>query len=304
MIYDLIIIGGGPAGMTAAVYAARKKINALMLAKEIGGQVVWTSAIENYMGYQLVEGIELMEKFEQQLKQFPIERRDGEEAESVIRTQNGFEVTAKSGQKYQSRTVIVATGKTPRRLGVPGEDQLIGRGVSYCAVCDAPIFAGVKVAVVGGGNSALEAIGDLLKIAKKVYSISEMGFTGDAVLIDRVKNHPGLAVYQSHRVIEIGGTRKVESITFQNIQTGQKTILEANGVFVEIGLIPNSAVVKNLAGLNAANEIEVDCRTATAVPGLFAAGDVTDSPEKQIIIAAGEGAKAALQVQRYLNRLK
>ncbi len=304
MIYDLIIIGGGPAGMTAAVYAARKKINALMLAKEIGGQVVWTSAIENYMGYQLVEGIELMEKFEQQLKQFPIERRDGEEAESVIRTQNGFEVTAKSGQKYQSRTVIVATGKTPRRLGVPGEDQLIGRGVSYCAVCDAPIFAGVKVAVVGGGNSALEAIGDLLKIAEKVYSISEMGFTGDAVLIDRVKNHPGLAVYQSHRVIEIGGTGKVESITFQNIQTGQKTILEANGLFVEIGLIPNSAVVKNLAGLNAANEIEVDCRTATAVPGLFAAGDVTDSPEKQIIIAAGEGAKAALQVQRYLNRLK
>jgi NADH-dependent peroxiredoxin subunit F len=302
-MYELIIIGGGPAGMTAAVYAARKKINALMLTKDIGGQVMWTSSIENYMGYQLVEGMELMDKFEQQLRQFPIERRDGEEVTSITRRPDGFEVTTRSGQKFQSQAIIVATGKTPRRLGVPGEDGLVGRGVSFCAVCDGPVFSGVKVAVVGGGNSALEAIDDLLKIAEKVFSISEVGFTGDAVLVDRVKDNPRLTVFPNDRVIEIKGKDSVESILVKKVTTGQNIGLEVKGIFVEIGLIPNSALVKNVAGLNSINEIEVDCKTATDVPGLFAAGDVTDSPEKQITIAAGEGAKAALQAQRYLQRL-
>jgi alkyl hydroperoxide reductase subunit F len=302
-MYDLIIIGGGPAGMTAAVYAARKKMNALLLAKDIGGQVMWTSTIENYMGYQLVEGIELMDKFEQQLKQFPIERKDGEVVSSVARITGGFEVMTEAGQKFESRALIMASGKTPRRLGVPGEAALIGRGVSYCAVCDGPIFNGVKVAVIGGGNSALEAIDDLLKIAEKVYSISDVGFTGDGVLVDRVKNNSKLISFSENRVTDIKGTNSVESIVVQNIRTAEKMTLEVKGVFVEIGLIPNSNLVKNLTRLNNNNEIEVDCRAATQVPGLFAAGDVTDSPEKQIIIAAGEGAKAALQAQRYLNRL-
>lgn len=302
-MFELIIIGGGPAGMTAAVYAARKKMSALLLSKDIGGQVVWTSNIENYMGYQLIEGIELMDKFEQQLKQFPLDRRVSEEISSVTRTPDGFEVSTKSGQQYQSRALIIATGKTPRRLGVPGEDFLVGRGVSYCAVCDAPVFNGLKVAVIGGGNSALEAIIDLLKIAEKVYSISELGFTGDAVLVDRVKNDPKLTCYARHRVIGIKGDNTLESLVFQDIKTGEKTNLEVRGIFVEIGLIPNSGLVKNLVAVNADNEIMVDCKTATSVPGLFAAGDVTDSPEKQIIIAAGEGAKAALQAQKYLNGL-
>ena len=302
-MYDLIIIGGGPAGMTAAVYAARKKMNALLLAKDIGGQVMWTSTIENYMGYQLVEGMELMDKFEQQLKQFPIERKDGEVVSLLTRIAGGFEVVTETGQKYQSRALIMASGKTPRRLEVPGEAALIGRGVSYCAVCDGPIFSGVKVAVIGGGNSALEAIDDLLKVAEKVYSISDIGFTGDGVLVDRVKNNPKLVTYSENRVTEVKGTDSVESIVVQNIRTAEKMKLDVKGIFVEIGLIPNSNLVKNLTRLNIKNEIEVDCRAATQVPGLFAAGDVTDSPEKQIIIAAGEGAKAALQAQRYLNRL-
>lgn len=302
-MYELIIIGGGPAGMTAAVYAARKKINALMLARDIGGQVMWTSTIENYMGYQLVEGMELMDKFEQQLKQFPIERRDGEDVSSVSRISGGFEVQTRSGHKFQSQALIVATGKTPRRLGVPGEDGLVGRGVSFCAVCDGPVFAGVDVAVIGGGNSALEAIIDMLKVSEKVYSISELGFTGDAVLVDRIKNDPKLITYPGRRVTEIKGAGSVESITFEEIKGGEKTTLPVKGIFVEIGLVPNSDPVENLARLNEGREIEVDCKTATSVPGLFAAGDVTDSPEKQIIIAAGEGAKAALQAQRYLQRL-
>ncbi|HSW57692.1 MAG TPA: FAD-dependent oxidoreductase [Dehalococcoidales bacterium] len=302
-MFDLIIIGGGPAGMTAAVYAARKKINTLMLAREIGGQVVWTGKVENYMGYQFIEGFELMEKFEQQLKQFPIDLRSGEEAVSVKKTAFGFEVGVRSGRVFQSRALIVATGKIPRRLNVPGEETLTGRGVSYCAVCDAPVFAEMDVAVVGGGNSALEAIDDLLKIASKVYSISEKGFTGDEVLIDRVKDNPKLVCFKSHQVTEIGGRERVESITFKNILNGEKTLASVSGIFVEIGLIPNSNLVKDLVKVNNLDEIVIDCRTATRLAGLFAAGDVTDTPEKQIIIAAGEGAKAALQAQRYLSRL-
>ena len=204
-MYDLIIIGGGPAGMTSAVYAARKKISTLMLAKELGGQVVTTSGIENYMGYQYVEGIELMEKFEKQLKQFPIERKIGEEVSAISRLNGLFEVKTSDGQTYQAKAVIIATGKLPRRLNVPGEGQLIGRGVSYCSVCDGPLFGGEKVAVIGGGNSAAEAIEDLLKIADQVYSILEATYTCDPVLSDKFITNPKLTVFHEHKVTEIEG---------------------------------------------------------------------------------------------------
>jgi len=303
-MYELIIIGGGPAGMTSAVYAARKKINTLMLARDIGGQVMWTSSIENYMGYQYVEGMELMDKFETQLKQFPIDREDGEEVTRVTKQGEVFEVHTATGKVYQSSAVIMTTGKKPRKLGVPGEDHLIGKGVSYCAVCDAPIFSGMKTAVIGGGNSALEAIIDLLKIAEEVSSISEVGFTGDAILVERIQNNPKLKVYPHHKVLEIKGEQMVENLVIEDVRKGGKQVLEVQGIFVEIGLIPNSDPVKSLVALNTANEIEVNCRSATGIPGLFAAGDVADTPEKQIIIAAGDGAKAALQAQKYLQRLK
>jgi NADH-dependent peroxiredoxin subunit F len=303
-MYELIIIGGGPAGMTAAVYAARKKIKTLMLAREIGGQVMWTSSIENYMGYQYVEGIELMEKFEAQLKQFPIERQDGEEVQSVSKEGNIFEVRTVSGKLFQSNAVIVATGKKPRKLGIPGEDGLIGKGVSYCAVCDAPVFSEMPTAVVGGGNSALEAILDLLKIASQVFSISEAGFTGDAVLVERIHNDPKLKIYPHHRPLEIRGQDFVEEMLIEDLRSGEKLTIPVKGIFIEIGLTPNSTAVKGLTALNSDQEIKVNCQSATAVPGLFAAGDVADTPEKQIIIAAGDGAKAALQAQKYLQRMK
>jgi alkyl hydroperoxide reductase subunit F len=302
-MYELIIIGGGPAGMTAAVYAARKRIKTLLIAKDIGGQVVTTSWVENYMGYQYVEGIELMDKFEQQLKQFQIERKDGEEVIEVSRDNNILGVQTASGINYQAKAVIVATGKKPRRLNVPGEKELIGRGISYCSVCDGPLFSGEKVAVIGGGNSALEAIDDLLKIAEAVYSITEAGYTGDAVLEERIKNNPKLTIFNEHKVTDIKGNDRVESITIQSLKTGDTRNLAARGVFIEIGLIPNSALVKNIVKLNAVNEIEVNCKCETGIPGLYAAGDVASTPEKQIIIAAGEGAKAALQAHRYLQRM-
>jgi alkyl hydroperoxide reductase subunit F len=302
-LYELIIVGGGPAGMTAAVYAARKKINTLLICKDIGGQVVTTSWIENYMGYQYVEGIELMDKFEQQLKQFPIERQTGVEVNQVEVSKGGFTLKTGSGGSFKTKSVIVATGKKPRQLNVPGEKELLGRGVSYCAICDGPLFSGETVVVAGGGNSALEAVSDLLRIAVKVYSVTEVGFTGDAVLIAKVENQDKLSVFNRYRIVEIRGSDKVEATVIESVQTGEQQVLEARGVFVEIGLIPNSSLVQGLNILNISHEIEINCKCETGIPGLFAAGDVTSTPEKQIIIAAGEGAKAALQAHRYLQRL-
>jgi alkyl hydroperoxide reductase subunit F len=303
MIYDLIIIGAGPSGMTAAVYAARKKINTLLISKEVGGQAVATGNIENYMGYQLINGLDLMDKFEEQLKQFPIERKIGEEAVRVLPVSQGFQVLTRDGTAYQSKTVIVATGKTPRRLEVPGEMEFVARGVSYCAICDGPIFTGESVAVIGGGNSALEAIVDLLKLADKVYSITDGSYTGDAVLVDRISLDPKLTIFHSYAVKEIKGGATVESIAIQNKTSGTVYELKVKGIFVEVGLTPNSSLVKDVAGLNSGQEIEVNCRSETSLPGLFAAGDVASTPEKQIIVAAGEGAKAALRANQYLQRV-
>jgi NADH-dependent peroxiredoxin subunit F len=300
-MYELIIIGGGPAGMTAAVYAARKKMNALMVYKVMGGQVVSTGGIENYMGYQYVDGLELMEKFENQLKQFPLDRRPDTEIRRIERSGRGFLVIG-GDVTMEAEAVIIATGKKPRQLGVPGEKELLGRGVTYCAVCDGPLFAGQEVLVVGGGNSALEALTDMLRIAGRVHSVSELGFTGDAVLIDKVKYDAKISIYPEHKIIEIQGKDLVEGVIIQSTRTGTKQVIPANGVLVEIGLTPNSLPVAHLGILNSQQEIEVNCRCETAIPGLFAAGDVTSTPEKQIIIAAGEGAKATLQAHKYLQR--
>jgi alkyl hydroperoxide reductase subunit F len=302
-MYDLMIIGGGPAGMTAAVYTARKKLNALLLSKDVGGQVNWTLGIENYMGYQLIEGSELIHKFEEQVKQFPIDMKVGEGVSSLSRISGGFEAKTDNGETYQAKAVLIATGKRPRPLNVPGEEKLRGRGVTYCATCDGPLFAGMKVAVIGGGNSALEAVDDMVKIAGYVYLVSLTPLTGDQILIDRVKGASNLAIFLEHEVVAITGENLVDGIKIRDLKTKQERELQVGGVFIEIGLMPNSDLVKGVAALNRIGEIEVNCNNETNVPGLFAAGDVTNVPEKQIVVAAGEGAKAALQAHRYLQRL-
>lgn len=302
-MYDLVIVGGGPAGMTAAVYAARKKLNALLLTKDIGGQVNWTLGIENYMGYQFIEGPELIKKFEEQVKQFPLDVRTGQAVSSLVLVSQGFEIKTDSGETYQTRAAIIATGKRPRPLNVPGEDKFRGRGVTYCATCDGPLFAGMKVAVIGGGNSALEAVDDMIRIAEHVYMVSLTPLTGDQILIDRVKGASNLTIFVEHEVLEITGENMVNGIRVRDLKSGEERKLDVSGVFVEIGLIPNSELVKGVVALNRLGEIEVNCNNETSVPGLFAAGDVTNVPEKQIVVAAGEGAKAALQAHRYLQRL-
>jgi alkyl hydroperoxide reductase subunit F len=305
-MHELIIIGAGPAGMTAAVYAARKRLDTLLISDDVGGQVLWTTSIENYMGYQLIEGAELIQKFEQQVRQFPsdVKIKTGQRVEALSRIDGGFEAKTDKGESHQARAAIFATGKRPRQLNVPGEKELLGRGVTYCAVCDGPIFAGESVAVIGGGNSALEAAEDMIRIAQHAYLVSLTPLTGDQVLIDKVSGASNLTIFLEHEVLEIKGKGRVEGITIRDLKSTQQRELEVGGVFVEIGLIPNSEAIRAMTTLNRSGEVEVNCTNETDEPGLFAAGDVTNVPEKQIVVAAGEGAKAAIQAHRYLQRLK
>lgn len=303
-MYELLIVGGGPAGMTAAVYAGRQKLKVLLISKDLGGQPNLTAGIENYLGFQYIEGPELMEKFEAHLKQFPLDMKIGETATRVIPRDGAFEVKTDKGESYQAKAVIIATGKRSRPLNVPGEQRLVGRGVSYCVICDGPLFEGEKVAVIGGGNSALEAVNDLAKIAQHIYLVSITPLTADAILVDRVKDYPNLTVFTQWRVLEIEGDNRVRSIKIKSLTSPEEKELPVGGVFVEIGLIPNSALVKNVVALNQQEEIIANCACETNIPGLFAAGDVTTVPEKQIVVAAGEGSKAALQAHRYLQRLR
>ena len=305
-MYELIIVGAGPAGMTAAVYAARKRLNTLLISDDVGGQPITTVGIENYMGYQFIEGPELMQKFEEQVRQFPsdVKVQVGQKAESLSRIDGGFEIKTDKGEIHRAKAVIFATGKRPRKLNVPGEKEFLGRGVTYCAICDGPLFAGENVAVIGGGNSALEAAEDMIRIAQHVYLISLTPLTGDQILIDKVTGASNLTVFVEREILEIKGKGRVEGIRIRDLKSKQQQELDVGGVFIEIGLIPNSEAIKAITTLNRIGEVEVNYANETDVPGLFAAGDVTSVPEKQIVVAAGEGAKAALQAHRYLQRLK
>lgn len=302
-IYDLIIVGAGPAGMTAAVYAARKRLKTLLVSVDVGGQTNWTNDIENYMGYQLIEGPELIDKFESQVRRFPIDIKTEMDVTSVSRVEGGFELRVASGETFQGRTAIIASGKRPRPLNVPGEERLRGRGVTYCSTCDGPLFEGMSVAVIGGGNSALEAVLDMVKIAERVFMVSLTPLTGDQVLIDRVKGSSNVAIFTEHETREVLGDTGVSAIRIRDMKGGEEKTLDVRGVFVEIGLMPNSEFARDLVTLNQVGEIVVSCAGETGIPGLFAAGDVTNVPEKQIVVAAGEGAKAALQAYRYLQKI-
>ncbi len=302
-MYDLMIIGGGPAGLAASVYAARKRLNALLVSGDIGGQVNKTLGIENYLGYQFIEGPELIDKFQSQVSQYPIDQKIGYKISRLEKIEGGFEAIAETGEKYQSKVAILAMGKRPRQLNVPGETEFTGKGVTYCAICDGPVFSGQRVAVVGGGNSALEAALDMVKIAEYVDLVSLTPLTGDAILIGKLTDAKNLSIFTEHQTEKIEGQDFVEGMLIKDLKSGESKRLEVTGIFIEIGLVPNSEPVKGLIELNKWGEVPVNCACETTVPGLYAAGDVTDIPEKQIVVAAGEGAKAALQAHRYLQRL-
>ncbi len=302
-MYELMIIGGGPAGLTASVYAARKRLNTLLISVDIGGQVNKTLGIENYLGYQFIEGPELIDKFQTQVNQFPIDQKVGYKVSQLEKIEGGFEAISQAGDKYQAKAVIFAAGKSPRKLNVPGEAELTGRGVTYCAICDGPVFSGQRVAVVGGGNSALEAALDMVKIAEHVDLVSLTPLTGDAILIDKLSGAKNLSIFTEYQTEKIEGQDFAQGMLIIDLKSGEKKRLDVSGIFIEIGLTPNSEAVSGLIELNKWGEVPVSCACETIVPGLYAAGDVTNVPEKQIIVAAGEGAKAALQAHRYLQRL-
>ncbi len=302
-MYDLVVIGGGPAGLAATVYSARKRLNTLLVSTDVGGQVNRTLGVENYLGYQFIEGPELIDKFQTQVSQFPIDQKIGEKVSRLTKITGGLEVLSETGDKYQAKAAVFATGKRPRKLNVSGEDEFAGKGVTYCAICDGPLFAGQKVAVVGGGNSAVGEALDMVKIAEQVYLISLTPLTADAVLIDKLSDAKNASVFIEHETMRIEGKKLVEGIVIRDLKSGKSKRLEVTGVFIEIGLVPNSEPVKGLVELNKWGEVVINGNCETVVPGLYAAGDVTNVPEKQIIVAAGEGAKAALQAHRYLQRL-
>ncbi|MFC2047585.1 FAD-dependent oxidoreductase [Chloroflexota bacterium] len=302
-MYDLMIIGGGPAGLAASVYAARKQLKTLLVSVDIGGQINTTLGVENYLGYQFIEGPELIDKFHTQVNQFPIDQKIGDKVSQLEKIEGGFEAISETGDKYQARAMVLATGKRPRKLNVPGEAEFAGRGVTYCAICDGPIFSGQRVAVVGGGNSALEAALDMLKIAKHVDLVSLTPLTGDPVLINQLGNAKTISIFIKYQTEKIEGQDFVKGIVIKDLKSEEEKRLDVTGVFIEIGLVPNSDAVKELIKLNKWGEVPITPSCETEMSGLFAAGDVTDVPEKQIVVAAGEGAKAALQAQRYLQRL-
>jgi alkyl hydroperoxide reductase subunit F len=300
VLYDVMVIGSGPAGMTAAIYSARKGLKTLVLSKDVGGQLNISAELENYLGYSYIEAPQLIEHFEDHVERFDITRVIGEEVIDLDITDKIKIVQTRAGNRYQGRTVIIASGKYPRPLGVPGEERFLGKGVAYCATCDAPFYKDKVVAVVGGGNSALEAAGELQRWATHVYLIVRGDYSADDILVDRVTRMDKVEVFLGYETLHILGDQHVTGVRVRSRTDGQERTLDVEGIFVEIGLLPNSSFAMDVLELNEQGEIIVDCQTHTGVPGVFAAGDVTNVQDKQVIVAAGEGAKAALRAHEYL----
>lgn len=298
-LYDVVILGAGPAGLTAGVYTTRKLLSTLIISENIGGQAMESWAVENYMGYRMVSGEDLMAKFEEQARGLNISL-ELDRAIGVRREDDTFVVTTYGDRTVRARSVIVATGRRPRRLGVEGEERFWGRGVSVCSTCDGPLFRGKDVAVVGGGNSAVTTAIEMAKIARTVHLIVRSTLKADAVYLDLLKAKENVIVHQPYVVSALRGERVITGMQIRQRETGTGEEIAVDGVFAEIGQEPNIEAVRDLVRINAGNEIVVDENCHTSVPGIFAAGDVTSIRGKQIIIAAGEGAKAALEAHAYL----
>lgn len=300
-VYDLIIVGAGPAGITAAVYAVRKNMDFLIISEDLGGQAAWSGDVENYTGYRFLTGPQLVMKFNEHMEAYGIKPQLFENVLGVTK-EGDFVVVKTTKNVYRAKSVIIATGKRSNKLNVPGENKFRNLGVTYCATCDGPLYKGRDVAVIGGGNSALDAVMQLMKICQKVYLINiAQELTGDPVMVEKTTTASNVETLNNSSLIKISGADVVESI---DISSGSvNRTLSVSGVFVEIGLIPNSDCI-SIAEKNELGEILIDCYNKTSVEGVFAAGDVTNVPEKQIIIACGEGSKSCLSVFNYISTKK
>lgn len=304
---DLIIIGASAAGVTSAIYAARRELNFRVLTGDIGGEVSTSGEIDNYTGIPHTDGFELTERFKEQLQRYQAKITESVTIERIERRGADFVVhgkTLQGAETWTARSVILATGAHPKKLGVPGESELRGKGVTYCTTCDGPLFKGKTVATIGGGNSALESALMLAEIAQHVTLINKNPqFKGDAILVDKVHAHPNITVIPEAKTSAFLGDKILAGLRYANTQTGAEQKIDIQGAFIHIGLQPNSSMV-DFVTKTRTGEIIVDLGSATDVPGFFAAGDVTNAPFKQIAVAVGQGAAAALSVVRYLNSLK
>lgn len=299
-IYDSIIIGAGSAGIAAAIYLKRKGRDILLLGEAPGGQMMDTAEIENYPGYRSIQGYELTDKMTDHIGSLGVEMTYAH-VDSIDKKEN-FQVHT-GDEILKSKTLIIATGARRRLLNVPGEEEFKGRGVAYCSICDAPFYKDRKVVIAGGGNSGIEAAMDLEKVASEVVLVERDELKADKILLERIKSLDKITTKTNTDILEIEGGRLVENIKVRDRATGEEYGIPADGIFVEIGLLPNSELADGLVELNQYKEIVVDSVCRTNVEGVYACGDVTDGAYKQVVIAAGEGAKAALSCDDYLNRL-
>jgi len=302
-LYDTLIIGGGPAGLNAALYAKRKGLDVGILTEKIGGQVLDTFVVENYLGFKSISGEGLMKEFEQQIKEYDIPIT--EEARVVgINNKEYKEVVLSNGEIYKAKTIILATGTVPRMLNVPGEKEFYGKGVSYCAICDSSLYIQKTVIIAGGGNAAIGAAIDLSRIASKVKVVHRSEFRADKILLDKLYKQTNVEIYLQTVISEIKGQDKMTHIVALDKKTNKNIKIEADGLFIEIGHVPKTEFVSNIVKIDDRNEIIVNSKAETSEQGIYAAGDVANVDYKQIIIAAAEGAKAALSANEYINKRK
>jgi alkyl hydroperoxide reductase subunit F len=303
-MYDLIIIGGGPAGVSAGVYAARKKLKTLVITDSFGGQSIVSDDIQNWIGIKSVSGLDLAKMFEDHLRaQDGIEIIDGDLVVSVEKTDSGFKVMSRNNRNLETKTILVASGSGRRKLGISGEKEFEGKGVVYCSTCDAPVFKNKTVAVVGGGNAGLEAVVDLLPYAEKIYLLERNGkLNGDAKTQEEIKDNSKVEIILHAEPVEVSGNQFLNGLKYKNTNTGKEETLGLDGVFVEIGISPNTEFMKNLVRINESGEIVVDHKTQrSSLDGIWAAGDASDVLYKQNNISAGDAIKAVLNIYGFLQ---
>ena len=301
MIYDVIIIGSGPAGMTAGIYAVRREMKTLIIGRELGGQLIWASEIENYPGFENIKSFELISRMKSQTVKAGVQFKD-DEVKKIDKNANGLFTLFTNKETFEAKTVIIAMGLSPRRLAVPGEVEFNGRGVSYCANCDGPFYKNRTVAVIGGGNSALDAAEVMSKIASKVYLVHRNEvFRAFETLIEEVKARPNIELVMSADVKSINGGEKVDKLIVLDKTTNSDREILVDGVFIEIGRIASTDLVGDLVDRDEKNQIIAKPNMETKTPGLFAAGDVVSCEFKQITIANGQATIAALSAYQHIQ---
>jgi len=297
-MYDLIVVGGGPAGLTATVYAIRKRLNVLMVSKDLGGKTNYRLALPWIEDYQVIRGLEVVNKFRSELEYLKFARHM-EPVDRIEKDGETFNISTRGGGELQAKALVIATGTKQQRLNIPGEKQFIMRGLCYSALSYAPLFIDRKTAVVGEGDLALRSAAELATVAKHVHLIGLSGEALETPLGIKLAKSPNVTILQGYSVTEVKGDGYASELHVKG-EDGSQQIIEAEGTFIEMNLIPNSQMVETLVDLDDQGRIKVDCYAHTNVPGIFAAGDVTNSYAEQVLVAVGEGAKASLSAYEYL----